>query len=244
MAAASPARTTLESFLLRFSGRAGALPLIDRAFLLNCRLPGVSDALPVDARPGSELVRANAGRARNLIHIDTMNQERICNQRTVAAPWHNFRAHDCSTAFAPQMNEFVETFIKLRSLHVIRKAAKACVAPRGVGRVAARMPEAPERRHVTIMNSHRLQRVTQNIFVELRVVSGTWNGSHVNELLYLVSAEQCDELADRPCGVSNGPESDFPHSAPGLFIGKSLDRVQSLVRVLSSAKLHCVSAIP
>ena len=217
--------------------------MIDRALLLDWRFSGVSDALPVDARPGSKCVRTNTGRTRDLIHIDTMNQERICNQRTVAAPGHRFRTHDCSTAFARQMNEFVETFIKLRSLHVIRKAAKACIAPRGVGRVAARMPEAPECGHVTIMNSHRLQRVTQKNFVELRVVSGTRNGSHINELLYVMSAEQCDEFADRPRGVSNGPEPDFPNSAPGLFTGKSLDRVQRLVRVLSSAKLHCVSAI-
>jgi hypothetical protein len=60
-----------------------------------------------------------------------------------------------------------------------------------------RVPEAPPTRHVPVVKTSGMQANRQLFPVELRVVTRTRNGAHIDQTLHIVRLEKMDELRHR-----------------------------------------------
>src|SRR5207302_3814875 len=114
----------------------------------------------------------------------------------MAAPRHRFGAHDGSTFLAAHVNEGCEPILERFGLHVIGITAKACVAPAGVRRVLARMPQTAERGQGNVFDILRFQRMAKRVTVELRVMARTWHSANVRKACDSVGMQQCEEALD------------------------------------------------
>src|SRR6185312_3347289 len=92
-------------------------------------LPRIHDAGSVYLREGSERVATRGGGAGDLLGVDAADQERVGDERAVAAPGNGFGAHDGGAALAGEGDEVVEGLLEFRGLHVVGIAAKAGIAP-------------------------------------------------------------------------------------------------------------------
>src|ERR1700748_1763311 len=66
--------------------------------------------------------------------------------------------------------------------------------------------QTAERRDVLVCDCKRRQRFGKHIAIVLRIRPRARNAAHVGEKFDLGYLEQVDELAHRPCGMSDGEE--------------------------------------
>src|ERR1700748_86533 len=66
--------------------------------------------------------------------------------------------------------------------------------------------QTAERRDVLVCDCKRRQRFGKHIAIVLRIRARARNAAHVGEKFDLGCLEQVDELAHRPCGMSDGEE--------------------------------------
>ena len=59
-------------------------------------------------------------------HDDTAHHERITDHRTMASPWHSFRAHDRYIAAVASLDQQVDRVGELLCLHVVRVPLERC----------------------------------------------------------------------------------------------------------------------
>ena len=67
--------------------------------------------------------------AHDVFDANVVYQQRVADQRSMAAPWNRLRAHDGSPFLRGQLHEALQPQLKIRRLHVIGVAAKRGVAP-------------------------------------------------------------------------------------------------------------------
>ena len=171
-------------------------------------------------------MRAGIGVRQDLDHRDAAYHERIGHQRAVTAPRHGLRAHDRNALRTARGDELFERVGKGRSLHVVRKAAKALVTPAGVGGVLPSAAQAAKRRHGQIVDSARGQRIGQGVGVELRVVARARDGADVGEPFDPIGPEQAEKPINRQRRVADRedratrPVRRFPWT---IFVQRSLN---------------------
>jgi hypothetical protein len=66
--------------------------------------------------------------------------------------------------------------------------------PSGVDGITARMPEATQTRHVTVMKAGGMQGRRQFASVELRIVARTWDGAYIDQSLHPVRFQKVDKF--------------------------------------------------
>jgi hypothetical protein len=76
----------------------------------------------------------------------------------MTSPRHRFGAHYCGSPFFTYFDELIQGLLKFWCLHVIGKAAEACISPTSIDRIATRMPQATECSHMLVIDPHLLQR--------------------------------------------------------------------------------------
>ena len=86
-----------------------------------------------------------------------MNQQGICDERTMTAPRHRFSAHQDDSVLVHQVDHFFEALRKLGRLHIIRITSKGSIPPAHVVRIALRMTKAAKSRHVNVSQADLLQ---------------------------------------------------------------------------------------
>ena len=141
-------------------------------------------------------MRTNA--AGNFAHSDSTDKESIRNQRPVTAPRHRLRAHQNDALSSRKIQATAQAVVELRSLHVIGVATEAGVTPSRVDRIRSRVAQPAKPRHVPVMNSRAMKCWGQLVAIELRIVPGPRNRSHIDDPLHAVRLEESHECLDRP----------------------------------------------
>lgn len=123
-----------------------------RPTLCRCR---ISDSALLHMGKKSKRVSVRLLPADNMLYPRATNQQSISDQRAVAAPRDSFSAHDGGRARGRELAQTLQAFLELRLLHVIRKAAKRCIEPAHIGRIAASVAQAAERREMRVTDALR-----------------------------------------------------------------------------------------
>src|SRR3954447_16472142 len=97
-------------------------------------------------------MRPRADAAGNLTDGDASRDQRVRNQRSVAAPGHRLCAHEDHTLLFREIETTLQTAFELRRLHVVGVATEAGIAPPGVRGVRPRTAPPTQPRHVSIVN--------------------------------------------------------------------------------------------
>jgi len=84
-------------------------------------------------------------------------------------PWHRLRAHDRSSLARSKHQQLVERFRKLPGFHVIGIAAKSCVAPESVVRIATNFATSTERGEMSVANSLLGEAIRKILLIEVRI---------------------------------------------------------------------------
>jgi hypothetical protein len=80
----------------------------------------------------------------NVKDWNSARDDRIGNQRTMAAPGNRFGAHDRGGLEISQTQKVIERLLKLTRLHVVGVCAEAGVSPQSIPRVASSATAAAE----------------------------------------------------------------------------------------------------
>ena len=89
----------------------------------------------------------------DVLGAESTNQQGIGDERAMTAPWHRFGAHDCDPFLLSQPDQFFEALLKFWRLHVIRVTPKRGISPAHIGRIALRMTQPAQSRHVNIAHA-------------------------------------------------------------------------------------------
>src|SRR2546430_9870448 len=81
--------------------------------------------------------------AEDVAHVLPPSDQRVGDQLAVTAPGHGFRTQDRRGSAPRELPQPRQRLVETGRLHVVRVAAEAGAAPRGVGRVPSRRPAPP-----------------------------------------------------------------------------------------------------
>ena len=124
----------------------------------------------------------------------------------MTAPWNGFGTHDGSPLRPRKRHEIVQMFSELPRLHVVRKATEAEIFPPEIDGIPGCMPESTQTWHVPVVKAGGVQGGRQLPPVELRIVPGSGDGTHVDKAPYAVRFQKTDEFLDGVRGMSNGQD--------------------------------------
>ena len=93
----------------------------------------------------------------DVLRGDSPNQQGIGDERAMTTPRHRFGTHDCDPFLLGQLDQFFEALLKFRRLHVIRITSKGGISPAHIKRIARRMTQAAQSRHVNVSQAGFLQ---------------------------------------------------------------------------------------
>ena len=122
----------------------------------------------------------------DFLHADSMNQQGICDKRTMTAPWNRFGTHQCDPVLVRQLDQFFEAPLKFRRLHIIRITSKGGISPAQVERIAMSMTQPAEAWDVNVSQAGFPQRAWQRSLVELWVVPGARHRPHIYYASYRI----------------------------------------------------------
>ena len=155
-------------------------------------------------RERRELVRFCYRSAENVQHPEAADQERISDERPMAAPRNRLRAHDsCGFPFG-ETRQPPQAGRKFRRLHVIRKAPEGGVAPAEIHGTLPRVPVAAKALQVHIVQPGGTQAGSKHVAIELGSVPGAWNAADVDQALDAMRLQQMNEIRKRSRGMAHG----------------------------------------
>ncbi len=134
-------------------------------------------------------------RIENMHNLDAARFQKIRDKPTMTAPPNRFRAHDCRRTFA--LRDFekpIDPFAKVAGLHVIGVTAERVIAPGGVMRIRRRKTPAAELGKMFVIDFAGMERVSQLLFVELRVALRPGEQPHIGDEFDSVCLERADEF--------------------------------------------------
>jgi hypothetical protein len=181
-------------------------------------------------------VRFCHGSAENVQHPEASDEERISDERPMAAPRNRFRAQDgCGFAFG-EISQPPQAGRKFRRLHVIGKAPEGGVAPAEIHGTLPRVPAAAKPLQVHIAQSRGTQAGSKDFAVELGRVPGAWNAADVNQALDAMRFQQMNEIREGSRGMAHGENDSFACGmgrsrsgrAPDVLFGAALRRFDSI----------------
>ena len=111
----------------------------------------------MDFRKGREHVNLAASWTHDVLCANSPNQQSIGDERTMTAPRHRFSTHDCDLFVPGQLDQFLETLLKLRRLHVIRVTPEGGISPPHIDRIALRMAQTAQSRRMNVTQASFLQ---------------------------------------------------------------------------------------
>src|SRR5260370_33969554 len=90
-------------------------------------------------------MRSSRSRGHDVFDVHPADEQRVANQRAMAAPRHRFRAHDGGALLARQFQQTRKTGAKFLGGHVVGVAAEGSVTPAEIGGIFFGVAEAAER---------------------------------------------------------------------------------------------------
>ena len=121
----------------------------------------------------------------------------------MTAPGNSLSAHEDHSLFRSKMQQFMQVFRKLLSLHVIRKAPEAEVSPTRVRRIMSGLSQSPKILEMEIANSSYSQGGGERVGVEVGYMARPGYCPHIDEQLDLVAMKDLLKLSKGPCGVTD-----------------------------------------
>ncbi|EEF26456.1 conserved hypothetical protein [Ricinus communis] len=166
----------------------------------------IRDAQALDVGERRQLVRLALARIDDVVDGHAAHQQRIGDERAVAAPRHRFRAHQRAGPALRELDDRVDVGREFVGLHVVRVAAERRVAPAGVRRVLERAAQAAEAFQVTVFDTGIGQRRGELVLPELRIVARFRHRADIEQAGDAVLPEQPDELLDRTVRMADGAD--------------------------------------
>ena len=108
-------------------------------------ISGIGDVSATDAGEGRERVLFRFGGADNFEDADFAHGKGVGHERAEAAPRDRFSAHESSGMLFGEFDHAIERRREFVRLHVVRKAAKAGVAPTEIDGIGFRVAQTAER---------------------------------------------------------------------------------------------------
>ena len=118
-----------------------------------------------------------ASRTDDFLGADAMDDQRVGDQRAMAAPWNGLRAHEHDSLPRGLFDEGGQTLREFRSLHVVGEPAEGSIAPAHIHGPRMRVTEPSQAGEMLIADSNALQRARERVAVELRVVTRAGHGA-------------------------------------------------------------------
>jgi len=134
---------------------------------------------------------------------NTAHGERVCHERTVAAPRYGLGAHERGRARFGPFDRARKSLFEGGRLHVVSKAAKAWVAPAEIDRIGSCMTQPAQLFQVDITNVRGAKRRRECQGVKLRVVSRSRDRADVEDLPDGIRFKQCEKAIDGTGGMTN-----------------------------------------
>ena len=149
-----------------------------------------------DARERGEVMSAAKGFGDDVLHHEAPHHQRVRDQRAMAPPGDRFRTHHGQLFFPRQFHQCFQAGIKLPGLHVIRKAPEGRTVPAAVGRIAPRVAQSSQPRHVEILDFGGEQILGELFLIELRVVPRTGDRPHIDDSFHAMRLQEFKELLE------------------------------------------------
>jgi hypothetical protein len=173
----------------------------------------IGETPAADAEEGSPLVTLAAGGAEDVLDRETVDDQRIGDQGTMAAPGHGLGTQEHAAFPRNKIFQPRQCDSEFRGLHIIGKAAEARIAPALVRRIETRVAQPAKLLHVKVADSPAAQVFCQGLAVELRIMARAGNRAHVYHARNAMSREQGVELLERTRRVADGQHRRLPRSA-------------------------------
>src|SRR2546425_2670536 len=139
--------------------------------------------------------------AEDVTHAPPPSDQRVGDQLAVTAPGHGFRTQDRRGSGPRELPQPPQRLLEPGRLHVVRVAAEAGAAPRGVGRVPSRRPAPTELGFVMVGDADRFERGGERIAGEGRGATRRRISPHVHHLSDPMGREQVQKLSELPSRV-------------------------------------------
>jgi len=139
----------------------------------------------------------------NVVHWNSSGDDRIGNERTMAAPRDRFRAHDRRRLQPGKRQKIIEGLAELPRFHVVGVGAEAGVSPLGVVRITPTPSASAERRQMGVPAPAVDYRALQVWPREVRIPGRSGKGADIYEMCRAFSLQEPEELLERPGGVTD-----------------------------------------
>src|SRR6185369_2632440 len=170
----------------------------------------VDDVCAFDTCPRRQDERTCPDSAADLAHRDASDEQRVSDERAMAAPGHRLGAHQDDPLTGRQFDALADRRLERRRLHVIGEPSKTAVAPSEVDRVGTGPPQSPQTWHVRVPDMSGRQRCGEPVIGKLWIVTRAWNLPYVHQMLDLVPGQELEKRVDRPGGMANRENRHWP----------------------------------
>ena len=121
--------------------------------------------------PRRDFVRSRLAGVQDMLDTEASGKEGVGHQTPMASPRNSLGAHEGDSFPSSQAKQPLDTSVEFRGLHIIGEASKARIAPRRVGRIAARVAQTTQLRQMNVADARSLQSARQRILIKLRIAS-------------------------------------------------------------------------
>lgn len=172
------------------------------AYPFDSRFRGWIYERPIGQRlhPRRELCRVNLIVSHDVHHRNSLRQEVVSNDPTMAAPPHGFSTHNRAAIVMGERPQFIQSRSERVSCRVIGIVPEGRDLPERVGRWHRSffaVPQPAKSRQLSIGYSSANERCRESISVELRICSRARDRSHVDEHVHRDLLEQSHKLDER-----------------------------------------------
>ena len=124
--------------------------------------------------------------ADDFLDPDPSSDQRVSDQRAMAAPRHGLGTHHRETLPLRSFDENLDGCAESGRLHVVCVTPKRRVPPAGVCRMRIRAAKPAQGSNVFVIDLGFLQRLRQVLAIELRIASRARHGTYVDDQLDVV----------------------------------------------------------
>jgi len=131
----------------------------------------IDESISVDDRKRRQPMFVCLDRRKDMPDIPAVRNQRIGDQRAMAAPRDSLGAHDRRPPVRAIGHQPFKGFVEFVCLHIVGIPAKTGIAPSVVDRILPSFSKAPKRRYVERGETGLSQTLGQRIRIELWIVS-------------------------------------------------------------------------
>ena len=164
----------------------------------------IDDVESVESRKRCHLMRAHRSSAHDVFDAYAADEQRVANERAMAAPRHRFGTHDRGALCARELEQALQAVTKFFAAHIIGVAAKGSVTPAEIHGIVLRVTKPAEIFEVHVLDSLFAQRSGERIGIELRNAPRFRDAADVHETFDTVPVQDGQKFFDRARRMPDG----------------------------------------